>query len=419
MATANNSLMTEYISNYGQRLQSLLQNPTDPTPVTQTGLAGAQPVGQPATTPGTNSLLAAAPAPQQQPRQSQLAAQIEDPDAGAGPGAEGQYTLADLRRDAPKEEWDKAVKELEQGLKAGGLTIDDAYDEMIQKLGTRPSGKLSREDKALLLMEFGLSLMANSRPGVTFGEALGASGLQTLGRYQEMTRGRQKAYDEKLEAIEAQRMKSKSELAKQMALEQGRSISAMQEEELRRGRVAGTITGEGGDVYTYTAGGQVSALSDPETGQRIKGRQPDEPVVPVQQDDGSVVYMPRSQAVGQRRPPPASQLDKPFSFKSTDSNTIYKQSAGLFGGTFDPLSGRIAGLNREQAEIVQRIASRASQIYMEAQGQLDHATAVDMAFREERAKATAPVGAPDAGAQRKTLGGKTYVKVDGKWYLEE
>src|SRR5690606_39699116 len=101
-------------------------------------------------------------------------------------------------------------------------------------------------------------------------------------------------------------------------------------------------------------------------------------------ETGHCVYVPRSSAAGMRpgaRPSGAAS----GGFKASDTNAIYRQAVGLFeGGTWDPITGRIAGLSKEQAAQAQRIASRASQIY--ASGQvLDHATAVDIALQEMRA----------------------------------
>jgi len=71
-------------------------------------------------------------------------------------------------------------------------------------------------------------------------------------------------------------------------------------------------------------------------------------------------------------------------FKATDSNTIYRQAAGLFGGLYDPLTGRISGLNKEQSAQVQRISARAARIMKESSGEIDHASAVEEALNVEQ-----------------------------------
>lgn len=93
---------------------------------------------------------------------------------------------------------------------------------------------------------------------------------------------------------------------------------------------------------------------------------------------------------------------KPFKFSATDSNTIYRQAAGAFGGLYDPITGRIGGLNPDQAQQVQAVAARASQRYRASQGELDHASAVEEALAEMRggrSEAATPAAAPQAGSQ--------------------
>lgn len=125
-------------------------------------------------------------------------------------------------------------------------------------------------------------------------------------------------------------------------------------------------------------------------------------------ENGNSVYTRRSDSVGQKpgaRPSSGGAGVGPGGIRSTDSGLIYRQSAGLFGGTYDPTTGRFAGLDRDSAAKVQRIASRASVIFK--QGNIDHATAVYQAL-DEMKKAAAGGGdlapqfgndtAPGAGA---------------------
>lgn len=100
---------------------------------------------------------------------------------------------------------------------------------------------------------------------------------------------------------------------------------------------------------------------------------------------------------------PADKSQERSGIEAADANAIYRQSVGLFGGMFDPITGRIGGLNREQAEQVQGIAARASQIYQQNQGQMDHASAVEMALREVQgnsASGDAPQGQARGRIQR-------------------
>lgn len=287
----------------------------------------------------------------------------------------------------------KAVDELENALKAGNQSIDAAYDEMIAQLGQRPSGKLSRQDKGMLLMEFGLALMANSRPGVSLGEAVGAAGSQALGSFRNMTRGRQQQYDQRSSEINAARAKAKSALAEKGTVEHLKGVTALERDRERRQseleRIAGTVTTEAGDIYGYTRGGQASALRDADTGDTLRARDPSpasEPLVPVETEEG-VVYMTRSEARGKKRPRPVSQLSptERFRFTAADTSAIRMQVDELFGGgMYNPITGRIAGLDRREGELKQRLLARASELYREGQGDIDHASAVEIALHEER-----------------------------------
>lgn len=113
--------------------------------------------------------------------------------------------------------------------------------------------------------------------------------------------------------------------------------------------------------------------------------------IAIDPDTGHSVFVPRADAAGMR--PGARPSASGGGFRAADTNAIYRQAAGLFGGMWDPISGRVAGLSREQSEQAQRIASRASQIY--ASGQVpDHATAVDIALQEMR---SGSIPAPSLG----------------------
>jgi hypothetical protein len=111
----------------------------------------------------------------------------------------------------------------------------------------------------------------------------------------------------------------------------------------------------------------------------------------VLQPDGSSIYLPSEQAGGQPvggRPSQAGgSAANAGGLTTAVQSAIYRQSAGLFGGTYDPLTGRFAGLDREGMANVQRLASRASTI-MRAGG-IDIATAVDQALNEAQQAAAA------------------------------
>ena len=67
-------------------------------------------------------------------------------------------------------------------------------------------------------------------------------------------------------------------------------------------------------------------------------------------------------------------------FKATDSNAIGKQIVRLFGGFYDPQTGRISGLDPDTSSRVQAIQEEAELIYI--QGGVPHGVAVAKAARK-------------------------------------
>jgi len=275
-STPQSSALQDYMQNYGSRLQSMLHSPVESSPVTDTlsalgrvpATSGAGPIASPTSALEAEPTRAAASPARLAHEQSEL-------EQGSSQGK----SFADYWREMPQAEQKSQVDTLEQTLARGNESIDTAYDGMISQLGVRPGGKLSREDKGMLLMEFGLSLMSASARGAhgdDLGGAIGAAGSRTLGRYQQMTSGRQGAYDSQVGAINAARAKSKSALAEKGAVEHIKGASALQRDRQRdeseAARLTGTVTTEDGEVYGYTRGGQASALLD-ETGQPLRTRE--------------------------------------------------------------------------------------------------------------------------------------------------
>jgi len=71
--------------------------------------------------------------------------------------------------------------------------------------------------------------------------------------------------------------------------------------------------------------------------------------------------------------------------KASGENTIHGQAASLFGGVFDPRTGRISGLSKDQMQAVQSITARATRIYLDSSrsdNQLSRSEAVSAAARE-------------------------------------
>ena len=76
-----------------------------------------------------------------------------------------------------------------------------------------------------------------------------------------------------------------------------------------------------------------------------------------------------------------AQGNGPGRLKSSDTNAIYRQTVGIFGGTFDPMTGRVSGLDPDQSARVQSLAERASELYATQEANT-HASAVARAARE-------------------------------------
>lgn len=96
-----------------------------------------------------------------------------------------------------------------------------------------------------------------------------------------------------------------------------------------------------------------------------------------------------------------------FEYTASDDNAIGSQATRLFGGVYDPATGRFSGLSPDKAQKVQAVHSAASEIYAASQGRLTHAQAVREAARRLRitiedpndAMATDPAGIlPNGGA---------------------
>lgn len=69
-------------------------------------------------------------------------------------------------------------------------------------------------------------------------------------------------------------------------------------------------------------------------------------------------------------------------WKSADANSIMRFSAGLFSGTFDPLTQEFAALTPDQAQRALAIGARAARIFVDSGGTILHQEAVEQAARE-------------------------------------
>lgn len=133
---------------------------------------------------GDPTQLNAAPAPTfEEPGVGQVAP-VEGGGPAGGPAAEpGSMEIDDVK--SPEDMFAAASPEqisggadvLEESLKEQGSSLDEAYGQLT---GGPPDTRLSREEKAQLLMEFGLGILAQNPMEGEGLAAVGASGLSTM-----------------------------------------------------------------------------------------------------------------------------------------------------------------------------------------------------------------------------------------------
>lgn len=331
------SPLAQYMASYGQRLQSMLAGDQTGGAPDQSGAppgqdlgidtyqANPQPfgpnAGQPPPDPAQQPAQQGAPAPGgKPPPQSALGAA-----AAEQPGADGQKkdgtSFRDLWQKQSAEQRKEYIDKLQKHLDATNQTINTAYDKMMEQLGGRPSTSISKQEKGMLLMEFGLHMMANSRGqqqgggggmGTDLGANIGQSGLQTMESAKNLRAGKiaqQQTYDKTRQAFGIAHERDLTNLASRSALEQGRDIRAagaqdasivrtdMQQQGadkrntereegrdrrttqteagktkrvgMQTGQVTRTVTADDGSTYGLTKGGQMVPLKDPK-GNQIK-----------------------------------------------------------------------------------------------------------------------------------------------------
>lgn len=239
------SPMEQYMADYAPRLQSMLEGGSyDPS------AWGAQDGQMIPASSGLGPDLYPGPQP------SALAMRAMNQSGGAGatqpsagpsqsagpPGAalqqqgqsDGQQIgFRDLYNGQSAAQRKELIGNLEDHLKTADQSIDGAYKQMMQQLGQRPVVGLSKQDKGMLLMEFGLHMMQNSSGkfgyGQDVGAAVGASGVQTLQSARglmQAKQGQQLQYDKLQQQLAIAQGREKSALAGRMALEAGRDVRA-------------------------------------------------------------------------------------------------------------------------------------------------------------------------------------------------
>lgn len=150
------------------------------------------------------------------------------------------YGFRDLWNGLSAQQRKQQTDELAAQLKAGRKTIDSAYQDMIGQLGVRPQAGLTRQDKGMLLMEFGLRLMQHSASpaqggyGKNFGSAIGAAGaetMQTAMGLRQQHEQRAYDYDRLKQQLAVARGRDLSNLQSRSVLEAGRDFRAMNRED--------------------------------------------------------------------------------------------------------------------------------------------------------------------------------------------
>lgn len=233
--------------------------PVNPQPQDPTGASPPQSALAPTAAPAPGQ-----PAPQGQaapppPAQGQGAPPAQGAPAAGGsalapsqgqPGADGtnpktgQQALSfrDAWQQQTKAQREKQISNFEAQLKKGDETIDSAYTQMMQKLGTRPQTDLTKSDKGMLLMEFGMNMMRNSASpqqggyGRNFGAAAGAAGaesFQTARQMQAQKLATAQRWDQMQQQLGIAQGREKTNFAERSLLEQGRDDRAMGTQDTR------------------------------------------------------------------------------------------------------------------------------------------------------------------------------------------
>lgn len=264
-APQQQSPLEQYMATYGQQLQSMLAS--DPNqgaapPANDPAMSAAGSVSdlgpdlyrpQPVNIPQQSALASAGGAPGGAPAGPAAPRSALDPQGSSSGGqgspdndpsqGKGGLSFRDLWNQQSKDDREKYVQQLQDHLKQADQTIDSAYQQMMDKMGARPSKDLSKDQKGMLLMEFGMRMMEHSRSqyGQTneTGGAIGQAGTETLQSAKGMmanNQSQQQRYDQMQEQLTIAQGKEKAQLASRSALEQGRDDRAYGQQNAMLGR---------------------------------------------------------------------------------------------------------------------------------------------------------------------------------------
>jgi hypothetical protein len=256
--------MQQYLSTYGQRLQSLLDGTMTPE---SARLANPVPMA-PDPQRGSPMNGGSALEPQQAPQSALESGPNQPNPAQTGPQQQQSGGADSFRarwEQTPQKERVQFADRLEGDLAKGNQTIDSAYDDLVKQMGTRPDAdnKLTREEKGMLLMEFGLNLMARSSSD-NLPDAIGKSGLSALEGHRGRRRAKRDEYDQNRLDIEKNRAQSKVRYAEQSALEEARDTRELardrRREEREDSQITNVIAQPDNSVVGVTRSGRASKL---------------------------------------------------------------------------------------------------------------------------------------------------------------
>jgi hypothetical protein len=101
------------------------------------------------------------------------------------------------------------------------------------------------------------------------------------------------------------------------------------------------------------------------------------------QQDGSIIW--EGEAYPTDRPGKGGAGgDGAFKFKASDTNAIARQVERAYEVTYDPVSGRFTGLDKQKTAKLMQLQEEAERIYSEGQGQISHGVAMAQAGRKLR-----------------------------------
>lgn len=159
--------------------------------------------------------------------------------------------------------------------------INDKYDQLSKQFDIKDDKRMSRKEKFGLLMQFGLHLMRNSasdRYGGDLGSALGTSASDTVQDYQRGVATREYKRQGNLKDLEAHRTRDMEKIGTH-----GDAIMRQSELDERQARKknleAKQPNGDGSVVETdqglfYRQGGNLSRMTDPDTGKPLSRTKP-------------------------------------------------------------------------------------------------------------------------------------------------